>query len=198
MDVWIGIGIAVGVLVVLLYNNILAKRNGVEKSISTIETYFQKRFDLMTNLFLQAEKALDHEKEIFIEVAKIRTHYDELKQSYEKNNSTESVIRTDKELSSLMKSFNITVEQYPMLRGVEAIQTAMNANIEVENEIGASRRQYNDNVEIYRNAIQSFPNILLAGLFGFGNKYDLYKADEQAKTRVEPLYAGEIRGKYEK
>lgn len=151
----------------------------------------------MTVLFLQAEKAMQHEKEVFTQVAKIRANYDELKQSYGKDNSPENIVKTDKCLSGIAKELNLTFEQYPSLRAIEAIQTAMNANIEVENEIAAARRQYNDNVEIYRNAIQSFPGLIIAGICGFRNRYELYKSDDEAKNRVEPLYAKEIKKKYE-
>ena len=73
----------------------------------------------------------------------------------------------------------------------------MDANINIENQINAARRNYNNNVENFRNSIQIFPNNIFAGIFGFRDKYELYKADEDAKTRTKPLYEDVYKKKYD-
>ncbi len=43
------------------------------------------------------------------------------------------------------------------------------------------RQSYNDCVLMYNNAIQTFPGVLVAGMFGFTERH-AFSADEGAKT----------------
>ena len=53
-------------------------------------------------------------------------------------------------------------EQYPTLRATENFQRLQAQLAEIEDEIQASRRIYNSNVQIYNSKIQVFPNSLVA------------------------------------
>lgn len=181
------IAIFIGVLILFMiisYNSLVNKRNSVDNALSTIDTCLQTRLDLMSTLFEQIDIAYDHESKIFKELVELRTKQEGIKEKYSKENK--NIVVMDKEISNLNKEYLMVCENYPELRSIEAVAIAMNANVEVENQINAARRNYNNNVQNYRNGIQSFPNVIFAGLLGFRNKYELYKADDGSEKRVSP------------
>lgn len=191
--------VVLGIIIMLLFNNLVSKKNKVEGSLSTIDTYLQKRFDLMEELFATLERTLDHELEVYNVVTKNRTGFDEVRKAYESNKANPgTIVQSDKTISSIFQGMRMTSEQYPQLQSIQAVMTVMNQNITVENEINASRRQYNSNVTIYRNAIQSFPGVLIANILGFKDVYELYKADEEAKKRPKQMSEDYYKAKYEK
>lgn len=184
MVVIIVIVVIVLLLAIASYNALVNRRNSVDNSVSTIDACLQTRLDLMSNLFEQVNIAFDHESQIYKELVELRNKQEKLKGEYGKE--SKDIVTYDKEISKLSKDYLMVCESYPEVKSMEAVSIAMNANVEVENQINAARRNYNDNVQNYRDAIQSFPNVVFAGLFGFKNVYELYKADEGAEKRVSP------------
>jgi len=184
---WI-IGVLIAIIVFMFmitcYNNLVNRKNSVENSMATIETCLQTRLDLMSNLFEQVDIAFDHESKVYKELVELRIKQEGIKEQY--NDKSNNIVVIDKEISNLNKEYLIVCENYPELRTIEAVSIAMNANVEVENQINAARRNYNNNVQSYRNGIQSFPNVIFAGILGFRNTYELYKADEGSDKRVSP------------
>lgn len=182
---WIIIVIVIIVLLAIIsYNSLVNRRNSVDNALSTIDTCLQTRLDLMSNLFEQVDIAFDHESKLYKEIVELRTKQQGIKEEY--NEENKDIIYMDKEISKLNKDYLMVYENYPELKSIEAVSIAMNANVEVENQINAARRNYNNNVQNYRNGIQSFPNVIFAGILGFRNTYELYKADEGADKRVSP------------
>lgn len=191
--------IVVVLLVIFLFNNLVSKRNKVQGSLSTIDTYLQKRFDMMESLFATLERELDHELEVYGVVTKNRTGFDEVRKAYNDNKANPSaIVEADRTMSTIFQGMRMTTESYPQLQSIQAVMTVMNQTITVENEINASRRQYNANVVTYRNSIQSFPGVLIAGILGFGDDYELYKADEAAQSRPKQASEDYYKAKYAK
>src|SRR4029079_12123682 len=61
----------------------------------------------------------------------------------------------------------VVAEQYPELRATENFQQLTRNLSELEDEIQASRRIYNSNVQAYNTKIQIFPNSVVANSGGF-------------------------------
>lgn len=115
-----------------------------------------------------------------------------------KESARDTIQSFDAGLQSIASKINLIVEQYPQLRAVESVNIGMQSNIALENEIAASRIQYNDNVELYSNAVEMFPSNLIAPLFGFtSGRYKYIEADSSKKEPVTPLYSEKIKEKYE-
>lgn len=172
---------------VLIYNNLVAKRNRIDKSLSNIDTFLQQRLDLMTNLFMNMDTALDHEADVYAQVVKERTGFNQIKELYQTAKTTgKGLIECDKAISQFMQGARMTFENYPELKALDIVSDVMAENTNMENQINAARRQYNSNVTIYRNAIQMFPNNIVAGIFRFTDSYELYRSDEEARAAVRP------------
>ena len=70
-------------------------------------------------------------------------------------------------LSQALGGLRVVAEQYPELRATENFQQLMRNLSELEDEIQASRRIYNSNVQAYNTKIQIFPNSVVASSGGF-------------------------------
>ena len=58
-------------------------------------------------------------------------------------------------------------ENYPELRDLQAFQDVRDKLSGAVNRLAEARRQYNEQAKIYNVKVQSFPNNILAGMFGF-------------------------------
>jgi LemA protein len=70
-------------------------------------------------------------------------------------------------LSQALGGLRVVAEQYPELRATENFQQLSRNLSELEDEIQASRRIYNSNVQAYNTKIQIFPNSVVAKQGGF-------------------------------
>ena len=70
-------------------------------------------------------------------------------------------------LSQALGGLRVVAEQYPELRATENFQQLSRNLSELEDEIQASRRIYNSNVQAYNTKIQIFPNSVVASSGGF-------------------------------
>lgn len=180
---WIILIILVVIIFVICYNGLVSKKNSVENALSTIDTCLQTRLDLMSSLFEQIDVTLDHESKVYNDITALRSQHAELKDEYD-NRTNKDIIVLDKKITNVNRQVMAVRENYPELSSIRAIVKVIDANVEVENQINAARRNYNNNVNIYRNALQSFPSGIFASIGGFKDSYELYKADEAAKNRV--------------
>lgn len=124
--------------------------------LSDIDSKLTQRFDSLDNQLKVAKAALAHEKNIYLEVANIRS------QATAKNrlNSQESVNQIqqkDQLISGLASRFNAVLENYPQVQGIKQMQDLMQNVKEIEADLDATRRFYNAVVQTYNARIRSYP-----------------------------------------
>src|SRR5205814_9198542 len=74
--------------------------------------------------------------------------------------------RAEGQLTQALTDLRAVAENYPELRATENFQKLQNELTEIEDEIQASRRIYNSNVQSYNTKIQIFPNSMIANSGG--------------------------------
>ena len=70
--------------------------------------------------------------------------------------------KAESALSAALGGLRVVAEQYPELRATENFQQLQQQLSELEDEIQASRRIYNSNVQSYNTKIQQFPISIVA------------------------------------
>jgi LemA protein len=77
-------------------------------------------------------------------------------------------------------------ENYPDLRATENFQKLQNELTEIEDEIQASRRIYNSNVQSFNTKIQVFPNSIIANNRGFTERefFEIEDAADREPVQV--------------
>ncbi|CAH0533327.1 Protein LemA [Vibrio stylophorae] len=164
------------------YVKLIKLRNQALEALSGIDVQMQKRFDLVPNVLRVARRFMEHEKDLFTEVAALRS---KVMEGYDKNKPTEvnSHVQAMQSLSDKFGQLMINVESYPDLRSDKAIMEAMHTYHEVESHISASRRFYNTSVIDLNNVVQIFPSSVIANMVGV-RAMELFKAQEQAREGV--------------
>jgi LemA protein len=174
--------VVVIVLIAVFYfiakrNSIIASRNRVDESWSGIDVQLKRRHDLVPNLVETVKGYATHETEVFEKTSKARAEA----------MSAQSVSDTSKaesNLSGALTDLRAVAENYPTLRATENFQQLSRNLSELEDEIQASRRIYNSNVQSYNTDIQQFPGSIIANQGNFTAR-DYFEIED--KTEREPV-----------
>ena len=145
---------------VMAYNGMVKGRNMVDEAWSGIDVQLKRRHDLIPNLVETVKGYAAHERGVFDEVTEARANAMRA-QGPAQQGAAEGLLG-----QALGRLFAVA-EAYPQLRATENFQQLQNELTNTEDQIAASRRIYNGNVQSYNTRIQTFPNSLIAGMGGF-------------------------------
>ena len=95
-------------------------------------------------------------------------------------------------LSQALGGLRVVAEQYPELRATENFQQLTRNLSELEDEIQASRRIYNSNVQAYNTKIQIFPNSVVANSGGFTAR-EFFEIEDPGDREVPTVSFGDQR-----
>lgn len=174
---WIIIGVIVVIIVlyyVASYNKLTRAKNAVLEANSGIDIALLKRFDLISDLVEVVKGYSKHEKELMIELTKIRSQVET------------TPLRANRNMDKLVEKLNVTIESYPDLKASEQYLNLQKNMANVEEHLQASRRLYNNNVTVYNNMTEQFPSSVIAKNHKF-KKFTLFETDLEnlRKPKVE-------------
>jgi LemA protein len=157
----IAVLVIVLVLIVIgLNNSMIGARNRVDESWSGIDVQLKRRHDLVPNLVETVKGYATHEREVFEKVTSARAEAT-------KAHTPAEAAQKEGQLTQALTDLRAVAENYPDLRATENFQKLQNELTEIEDEIQASRRIYNSNVQAFNTKIQVFPNSIIANNRGF-------------------------------
>ena len=172
---------AIVVLLVLYYigkrNGIISSRNRVDESWSGIDVQLKRRHDLVPNLVESVKGYAAHESQVFERTTKARAEAMSAR-------GVGDTAAAETKLSGALTDLRAVAENYPQLRATENFQQLMRQLSELEDEIQASRRIYNSNVQSYNTKIQQFPGSIIANQGGFERR-EFFEI-EDASVRTAP------------
>jgi LemA protein len=149
-----------GLFWILIRNSIIGSRNRVDEAWSGIDVQLKRRHDLVPNLVETVKGYATHEQQTFTRVTEARAEA-------MKAGTVEATQNAEAKLSGALADLRAVSENYPNLRATENFQELQRNLNEIEDEIQASRRIYNSNVQSYNTKIQVFPNSMVANQGGF-------------------------------
>jgi LemA protein len=156
----VGVALLLGLIFILIRNSIIGSRNRVDEAWSGIDVQLKRRHDLVPNLVETVKGYAQHERETFEKVTQARAAAMQAQGPAEAG-------QAEGLLSQALGGLRVVAEQYPELRATENFQQLSRNLSELEDEIQASRRIYNSNVQAYNTKIQIFPNSVVASTGGF-------------------------------
>ncbi len=115
----------------------------IQHDASQIDNYLEQRVVILQNVAKILDKAINLDKETFVEVAKARGQ----------GNLNEQ----GQAVENINKAINVAIEAYPDLKAHQEIADAMQQNSYLQKEITAAREQYNDTVATWNREIFSWP-----------------------------------------
>jgi LemA protein len=156
----VGVLLLIGLIFILIRNGIIGSRNRVDEAWSGIDVQLKRRHDLVPNLVEAVKGYATHERETFEKVTQARA-------AAMQATGPAQASAAEGMLSQALGGLRVVAEQYPELRATENFQQLTRNLSELEDEIQASRRIYNSNVQAYNTKIQIFPNSVVANSGGF-------------------------------
>lgn len=149
----------------------------IQRDASTIDNYMTQRVVILQNTAKLVEKAVQLDKETFVDVANARNG----------KSSDQDVARNELQgkLDTVQNSLNVVLERYPELKAHQEIQDALQQNSYLQQEITAAREVYNNDVNKWNSEIFSL----------WAKKY--VAAKEGYTTRIPFIASKEIKEKSE-
>jgi LemA protein len=152
-----------GLIYVLLRNSLISLNQRVGESWSGIDVQLKRRHDLVPNLVESVKGYATHEQETFEKVTQARAA------AMQASGPAEAG-QAEGQLTAALGGLRVVAEQYPQLRATENFQQLQRQLSELEDEIQASRRIYNSNVQQFNTRIQQFPASIPAKQMGYAEK----------------------------
>ena len=165
------------------YNDMVELDENVNREWSQVENQYQRRLDLIPNLVNVVKGYASHEKETLEGVIEARAKATQT--TIDPSNMTEEQLanfqKSQDGLSGALNRLMVVVEKYPDLKATENFKQLQKQLEGTENRITVARKDYNKAVTIYNKKVRSFPNNMLAGIFGFSVRPQ-FKAQEGAES----------------
>ena len=196
---YIVISIVVGVLVVALilvvivigmYNKLVTLRNRYKNAFAQIDVQLKRRYDLIPNLVETAKGYIKHERETLEAVIAARNQAASAGQAAAANPGDPSAMRSlgsaEGALSGALGRLFAVVEAYPDLKANQNMLSLQEELTSTENKIAFSRQAYNDGVTLYNTQRETFPTVIIAGMFNFqeANLFEIEEPEQREAPKV--------------
>lgn len=168
--------IPVGIIVVLIlfavssYNGLVSVQADTKTAWSKVESAYQRRNDLIGNLVKTVQGAADYEKGTLTAVIEARSKATSI--TIDPTNVTPAQMaqfqQAQEGLKGSLSRMLLTVEQYPELKANQNFLELQSQIEGTENRINVSRDRFNDAANLYDIKTRSFPSVIFAKIFGFG------------------------------
>jgi LemA protein len=154
-----------------IYNSLVALRNRFKNAYAQIDVQLKRRYDLIPNLVETAKGYIKHEHDTLEDVIKARNIALAASQAAAANpadaNAVKGVVSAEGGLTGALSRLMVVSEQYPDLKANQNMMQLTEELTSTENKIAFARQAYNDSVMEYNTSRETFPNVVLAGMFGF-------------------------------
>jgi LemA protein len=189
------LAIAGGVFVVIVlilvvsaisgYNKVVGYSQSTDSKWADVQASYQRRSDLIPNLVQTVQGNANFEKSTLTQIADARASVGRVTISQSQAPTDAAQLaefnKAQGQLGTALSRLLSVTENYPQLRANTAFQ-GLQAQLEgTENRINVARGDFNQSVQTYNTAIQSFPAALYAGMFGFHPK-PYFEATSEAQT----------------
>jgi LemA protein len=145
---------------IIYYNKFIKYKNKVKEAWSTVDVQLKRRYNVIPNLVETVKGYASHEKEVMENLTIARSNAINAGTVGEQAAAENSI-------SSALKSIFAVAENYPDLKANTNFLQLQEALMSVEDEIQMARRYYNAIVKDNNTALEQFPGVLFAKMFGF-------------------------------
>jgi LemA protein len=180
----VGILVALAAVVAGIYNRLVALKNRFLNAFSQIEVQLKRRHDLIPNLVETAKGYMQHERETLDAVIQARNQAQQGLEQAAGDPSNPEAMQTlagaEGALSGAMGRLFALAEAYPDLKANQNMMQLSEELTSTENKVSFARQAFNDSVMLYNTYKQSFPAVILAGMFGHTQDATLLEFDSEA------------------
>ncbi|MBN1625197.1 MAG: LemA family protein [Deltaproteobacteria bacterium] len=174
-----------------IYNSLVTLRNRFKNAYSQIDVQLKRRYDLIPNLVETAKGYLAHERGTLEAVINARNQASSANARAAANpgdaNAIKALIGAEGALTGALGKFFALAEAYPDLKANQTMSQLMEELSSTENKIAFARQAYNDAVMAYNIGREKFPNVIIAGAFGFTEAvlFEITVPEEREAVKVK-------------
>ncbi len=159
---------------ILIYNGLVQRRLRIDEAFAQIEVQLKRRWDLIPNLVNAVKGYMGFEQSVLQNVTQARANAVSAGAQ-----GPAAQAAAENALTGTLRSLFAVVENYPELKANQNVLELQEQLTTTENQIGFARQHYNATVLDYNTSIATFPNVLIAGPFGF-SKREFFDAEPEA------------------
>lgn len=153
------------------YNGLVTLRNRFKNAFAQIEVQLKRRYDLIPNLVETAKGYLKHERETLEAVISARNAAASASTKAAAHPEDGSAIKglagAEGALTGALGRLFALAEAYPDLKANQNMMQLTEELTSTENKISFARQAYNDSVMAYNTKRETFPTVIIAGIFNF-------------------------------
>ena len=161
---------------VFLYNRLIGDRHQARQGYADIDVQLKRRADLVPRLVETVRGYAAYEKAVLTGVTELRAAALAAPRADER-------FGHERALGAGLQKLVLLQESYPQLKADANFRDLAAKLVEVEEQLQYARRFYNGAVKQYATRIETFPDVLVARLFGF-QPMPFFESDERGSVRV--------------
>ncbi len=138
------------------YNFFICKEETLKERYANINTFYQKRFDLVPNMATSVKAYTNHENGVIENIVDAR-------RAFSRVGSTNEKVQAINELESTLSEVTLHVENYPSLKSNTLFLKLTQVLQQSEQEIAESKHSYNVEAELFNRYAKSFPYFMIVG-----------------------------------
>jgi LemA protein len=166
----VGIVLILGLAVAGTYNSLVGLDQSTQSAWAQVENAYQRRLDLIPNLVATVKGAANFEQSTLTAVTEARSRVGQVtSQAVENIANDPAAFKRFQEaqagLSSALSRLMVVAEQYPELKATQNFRDLQLQLEQTENRISQERRHFNEAARAFNTRRESFPTVLVAGLF---------------------------------
>jgi len=167
------------------YNQIQSKDEAVKAGWSEVLNQYKRRADLIPNLVNTVKGYAAHEQQVLTAVTEARARVGQVNVNADDANSLAQFQQAQGELSSALSRLLVVSENYPQLKADASFLNLQTQLEGTENRITVARGRYIQLVQDYNTYIRSFPQNLVAMIFGYKPKPN-FTVENEAQIQDAP------------
>jgi LemA protein len=156
-------------------NQMVVKDQAVKEAWSNVDADLQRRADLIPNLVETVKGFTKEESTVFGDIANARA-------GMLNAQGPAAKIAANGQLDGAIGRLLLLTENYPTLRSSDQFIRLQDELSGTENRIKISRMRYNEAIRDYNTFILQFPNNIWAGIAGFKQNNDYFRASPGAEN----------------
>ncbi|ODU42745.1 MAG: hypothetical protein ABS96_26455 [Lysobacteraceae bacterium SCN 69-123] len=185
-----GVGIALLLWAVGIYNGLVTRRNGYRNAFAQIDVQLTRRHDLIPNLVETVKAYMQHERDTLEAVIRARNSaiggLNAAKGNPGDPAAMQQLAQAEGALGGALGRLFALSEAYPELKSSANMAQLTEELASTENRVAFARQAFNDAVMAYNNQREVFPANILAGTFNFQQAALLGIGEEEAHKREVP------------
>ena len=162
---------------IVTYNSLVSIKNNVAKAWANIDVLLKQRNDELPKLIDTCKSYMAHESQTLEKVISARMGVDAARQTQD----ITGLSQAESALASSIGGLYAVAENYPDLKADQTFINLQQRITGLENQIADRREFYNDSVNSNNVRVQQFPDLIVAGLFNFGQNPLLKFASDELK-----------------